>query len=99
MFSTCCVEESSWNDTAWKGTPDSARFNELVKAARSELNKDKRREMYWEAQKLHNEDGGALIWCFTNLVHGLNAKVGHPEKIASNWQMDGARAAERWWFA
>jgi len=97
MFSTCCVEDSSWNDTAWKGTPAADRFNQLVKDARSELDKDKRRQMYWEAQKLHNEDGGALVWGFTNLVHAVNKKISHPEKIASNWQMDGARAAERWW--
>ena len=99
MFSACCVEGSSWNDTAWKGTPAADRFNELVIAARGELDYEKRKAMYWECQKLHNEDGGAVVWGFANLVHGLNKRVSHPDVIASNWAMDGAKSSERWWFS
>lgn len=99
MFSACCVAGSSWNDTAWKGTPSADRFNELIVAARGELDYEKRKAMYWECQKLHNEDGGAITWGFTNLVHGVNKRIAHPEKIASNWAMDGGKSSERWWMA
>ncbi len=99
MFTTCCVAESNWNDTAWKGTPAADRFNELIVAARSELDDDKRREMYWECQRLVNEDGGSLVWGFTNYLHGLRDNVRYPQTVAGNWTLDGAKSAERWWFA
>ena len=99
MFTTCCVAESNWNDTAWKGTPAADRFNELIVAARSELDDSKRRAMYWECQKLVHNDGGSLVWGFTNYLHGLRDNVRHPEKVAGNWTLDGAKSMERWWFA
>ena len=99
MFTTCCVAESNWNDTAWKGTEAADRFNALIVAARSELDENKRREMYWECQRLVHEDGGSLVWGFTNYLHGLRDNVRHPEKVAGNWTLDGAKNMERWWFA
>ena len=99
MFTTCCVAESNWNDSAWKGTPAADRFNELIVAARSELDDDKRREMYWECQRLVHEDSGTLVWGFTNYLHGLRDNVRYPEKVAGNWTLDGAKSPERWWFA
>lgn len=99
MFTTCCVADSSWNDTAWKNTEAAGRFNKLVVAARSELDETKRRDMYWECQKLLHEDGGTIVWGFTNYLHGLRDNVKHPEMVAGNWTLDGCKSAERWWFA
>ncbi len=99
MFTTCCVAESSWNDTAWKNTEAADRFNQLIVAARSELDTAKRRDMYWECQRLVHEDGGEIVWGFTNYLHGLRDNVKHPEKVAGNWTLDGCKSAERWWFA
>ena len=99
MFTTCCVADSNWNDTAWKGTPAADRFNELIIAARAELDDNKRREMYWECQRLVHEDSGSLVWGFTNYLHGLRENVRHPEKVAGNWTLDVAKNMERWWFA
>ena len=55
--------------------------------------------MYWECQRLLHEDGGIIVWGFTNYLHGLSDKVMHPEKVAGNWTLDGCKSAERWWFA
>ena len=99
MFTTCCVADSNWNDTAWKNTEAADRFNELIVAARSELDTAKRRDMYWECQRLIHEDGGEIVWGFTNYLHGLRDNVMHPEKVAGNWTLDGCKSAERWWFA
>ena len=99
MFSSCCVADSDWNDTAWKTTDAAIRFNQLVVAARAELDQDKRREMYWECQRLLNEDGGELVWTFSNYISALSKKVMHPEKVAGNWVLDGNKNTERWWFA
>jgi peptide/nickel transport system substrate-binding protein len=44
MFTTAYAADSPWNDTHWKNK----RFNELLVQARTELDSDRRREMYWE---------------------------------------------------
>lgn len=98
MFSAGYTNTTPWNDTAWKGTPSSEKFNKLVLEARKELDSKKRRAMYYECQVLLNEDGGALIPLFANYIDGLSKKVGHEKKIAGNWDLDGEKAPERWWL-
>ncbi len=93
MFSTAYAEGVPWNDTNWSHP----RFNELLVAARSELDDAKRREMYFEMQKIVSDEGGVVIPMFANYVMGLSNKVKH-EKMGANWTMDGFRAIERWWF-
>ena len=99
MFSSAYVAGSEWNDTAWRTTDAAVRFNEVVVEARAELDEAKRRELYFEAQQLINVDGGALIPMFANYIMGLNKRVGTADDVAANWQLDGSKAHERWWFA
>jgi peptide/nickel transport system substrate-binding protein len=54
--------------------------------------------MYYEAQTIINDDGGALIPMFANHIHGVSKKVGHEDKVAGNWELDGNKSSERWWF-
>lgn len=98
MFVSAYTNDIKWNDTAWRDTEDSKKFNELVVAARGELEEAKRREMYHECQRLINHDGGAIIPMFANYIHGNAKKVAHAEEVAANWQMDGSKSHERWWF-
>ena len=99
MYASAYVEDTEWNDTAWRNTPAADRFNELVVAARAELDHDKRAEMYRETQMLVRDDGGALVPMFANYVMGHSKAVAHDEAVAANWEMDGNKAGERWWFA
>ncbi|MDE0112876.1 MAG: ABC transporter substrate-binding protein [Albidovulum sp.] len=99
MFSSAYVEGTEWNDTAWRDSPAAKRFNEVVILARAEIDEEKRRALYEEAQRLIHDDGGALIPMFANYIMGLSTEVAHPEEVAANWEMDGAKACERWWFA
>ncbi|MCB8838593.1 ABC transporter substrate-binding protein [Aurantimonas sp. VKM B-3413] len=92
-FSVGYSEGAAWNDTHWKND----RFNKLLVEARSELDEKKRAEMYAEMQRLVRDEGGVVLPMFANYVDGLRKNVGHG-KIASNWDLDGLRAAERWWF-
>ncbi len=98
MFTAAYVAESKWNDTAWTKGPAADRFNKLVIAARSELDTSKRREMYYECQVLISDDGGTLAPMFANYIMALNKKVAHGQ-VAGNWDKDGNKAIERWWFA
>ena len=98
MFTSAYIAETEWNDTAWRHTDAAKRFNVVVKEARAELDNARRRTLYREAQALINDDGGALVPMFANHIMGVSKAVGH-HKIAGNWEFDGAKAAERWWFA
>ncbi|RUW54074.1 ABC transporter substrate-binding protein [Mesorhizobium sp. M1A.F.Ca.ET.072.01.1.1] len=94
MFSQGYAADAAWNQGHWKN-PD---FNELLKAARSELDDAKRLEMYTKMQSICRDDGGEVIPVFANNVSAVSKKIGH-QKIASNWDLDGFRCPERWWFA
>ncbi|NIQ39367.1 MAG: twin-arginine translocation signal domain-containing protein [Proteobacteria bacterium] len=93
MFSTAYAEDSNWNDTFWKHE----RFNKLLKAARAELDEAKRRELYVECQRIVRDEGGVVIPMFANWIEAVSEKLRF-ENPAGNWEMDGYRAAERWWF-
>jgi peptide/nickel transport system substrate-binding protein len=93
MFSTAYAEDSAWNESFWKHE----RFNKLLKEARAELDEAKRREMFVECQKIVRDEGGSVIPLFGNWIEAATKKVRF-ENIAGNLEMDGNRAAERWWF-
>jgi peptide/nickel transport system substrate-binding protein len=93
MFSQAYSIESKWNETFWTHK----RFNDLLVAARSELDSDKRREMYGEMQRIMWEEGGTIIPLFSDFVFATNNKVKHAD-LAGNFDLDGLRCSERWWF-
>lgn len=95
MFSQVYAAGADWNDTHWKNE----RFNELLIAARTELDSGKRAAMYREMQLLVRNDGGAIIPMYANHVLARSDKVAHGEQIAANTSLDGWKCGERWWFA
>jgi peptide/nickel transport system substrate-binding protein len=98
MYSSAYVNDTEWNDTDWRTGAAADRFNELVIAARAELDEGKRAAMYKETQELVRDDGGAIIPMFANYIMGLSKEVSTGENVAANWELDGDRAGERWWF-
>ena len=68
-------------------------------AARSETDEAKRKDQYWEAQRLLQDDGGALVGMWASFIHAHGKGLAHEEEVAANWQSDGAKVSERWWFA
>lgn len=95
MFATAYTTGASWNESYWSNE----RFDELLVKARAELDDNKRREMYWEMQDLCANQGGSVIPMFNDFVFAVNDKVGLPETMGSNWDLDGSRWSERWWLA
>ena len=93
MFSTAYAKGASWNDTFW----EHERFNKLLLQARAELNDAKRREMYVEMQRIVRDEGGVVVPLFNNYVFAVNAKLQHGQ-LQGNWDMDGNKLTERWWF-
>lgn len=95
IFSQIYAAEASWNDTYWKNN----KFNKLMVEARAELETNKRRSMYVEMQQILHNDGGLILPLFQSNVMVYNQRVGVPEVVGNNWQLDGAKQAERWWFS
>jgi peptide/nickel transport system substrate-binding protein len=95
VFSQIYSKGADWNESRW----DNERFNALLIQARAELDTTKRREMYVEMQRLCHDDGGSIIPIFMAYTHAASKKIGMPEQIAANWELDGHKNGERWWFA
>ena len=94
MFSVAFAADAGWNESFWKND----RFNKLLKEARAELNEAKRREMYGEMQEIVRNDCGVIIPMFAADLTAASKKIKY-ENVAADWEMDGMRAHERWWFA
>ena len=94
MFSTAYMGGASWNDTFWKND----RFDKLLIEARAETNQAKRREMYYEMQQIVRDKGGVVVPMFANYVFGTSDKVAHGT-MAGNWDLDGDKFHERWWYS
>ncbi len=95
VFSQIYSSGADWNESHW----ENERFNKLLIIARGELDPVKRRELYVEMQILVHEDGGSVIPLYMAYTHAASTKVGLPDQIASNWELDGHKNGERWWFA
>ena len=95
IFSLGYAAGADWNETHFKN----GRFNKLLIEARAEIDAKKRTEMYGEMQRLVSDDGGSIIPFFRNWLFARRANVAHADQMSASWPLDGARGAERWWFA
>lgn len=95
MFSSAYEAGVPWNDSQW----DHPRFQELLYAARAELDSDKRREQYYEMQEILRDEGGVIIPMFANFVQAVGNNVVTPDVVGNTAQMDNNRMLERWSLA
>ncbi len=93
MFTVAYAAGAPWNDTNW----ENKRFNELLVAARAELDTDKRAKMYAEMQEICRDDSGTILPMYNQMVEASSAKLAHGP-ISGHMAMDGMRIAERWWM-
>ena len=94
ILSIAYLSTSPWNDTVI----NIPRVDELVVAARGELDADKRKAMYSEVQQILSTQGGTIIPAFGSDVAAVNDKVGIGENIGGGWEMDGGFFVKRWWM-
>ena len=94
MFSTAYKGGGSWNDTFWAHE----LFDHLLIEARAETDQEIRRQMYFTMQQIVRDQGGVVVPMFANYVFAMADKVQHGP-LAGNWDMDGTKFLERWWFA
>ncbi|MFO1088571.1 MAG: ABC transporter substrate-binding protein [Hyphomicrobiales bacterium] len=94
MFTVAYKSDAAWNDTGFKNK----RFDELLEQARSETDDAKRAAQYAEMQQLVHDDGGLINLCWSTYVNAHSKALAHGE-LATNWDLDGQKIAQRWWFA
>lgn len=93
MLSTAYSQGAKWNDAFWEHD----LFNKLLVEARSELDESKRAELYAQMQTIISDEGSTIIPLFNNYINAISTKVGTPEVVANDWDLDGQRAVLRWW--
>ena len=91
-FSQAFASTAAWNEGFWKNT----RFDELLVAARGELDEAKRKEMYGEMQRLVTDEGSVIIPMFSNDTYAISTAIGHGA-LQTLWPLDTRRCCERWW--
>jgi peptide/nickel transport system substrate-binding protein len=94
MFSIAYASDAAWNDSHWKHK----HFDKLLLEARAELNDAKRRQMYAEMQRIVRDEGSVIIPMFASIVEAASTKLKYVN-YAANYESDGGKLAERWWFA
>jgi peptide/nickel transport system substrate-binding protein len=94
MFSLAYQSGAPWNESGW----ENARFQELLLAARTELDSTKRRDQYTEMQMLCSTEGGSVIPMYANFVDAHSTKLAHGQ-VGNVYHLDSSRVIERWWFA
>ena len=94
MLSIAYAPGAAWNDTFW----NNARMGELLKSSLSEINPDKRHQMYCEMQTLVHEECGMVIPAHTNILDGVSNKIkGMPSNPLGN--LGAAEFPEFCWLA
>ena len=87
------LSDAPWNDSVSKDP----RVDELIVAARAELDEKKRGEQYREVQEIVSQNFGNIVWAFGSDVAVVNKKVAYGD-IGGGWEMDGGHAIKRWWM-
>lgn len=95
VFTLGYAPGADWNESHFKHE----RFDKLLVEARAELDVKKRAEMYAEMQRILHDEGSVIIPFFRNWIYARRATVAHDASLTGSWPLDGARGAERWWFA
>jgi len=95
ILSVANARGAAWNATKMEND----RFDELLVKARSELDEKLRREMYVEIQQIIHDEDGAITPMFNNYIWARSDKLANSGTIGGNFDVDGHRFSERWWFA
>jgi peptide/nickel transport system substrate-binding protein len=94
VFSQIYSTGADWNESRF----DNEAFMKLLVEGRAELDNQKRREIYVEMQRIVRDEGGSVIPLYASYVMAASDKLHIPEQLGNNWEIDGEKAMERWWY-
>ena len=94
MYTTAYLSTADWNDTNFYN----AKFDELLIAARGELDQAKRKAMYSEMAYIVRDEGGVILPMFNDFVDGVRTEIQGWVDDPNGELMNG-RALSRCWLA
>lgn len=93
MYSTAYLSTADWNDTRFKNE----QFDQLLLAARAELDQTKRKQMYADMGTIVHDDGGLICPMFNDFVEASSTRVsGFIEGIPGQILMNGYAPHRMW---
>ncbi len=92
MYSTAYITAADWNDTRFFNP----KFDQMVVAARAELNAAKRKTMYRDMALIVHNEGGVIVPMFNDTIDATGPKVGGWVKNPNAELMGGMAASECW---
>ncbi len=92
MYSTAYLSTADWNDTKFVDK----HFDELLIAARGELDPAKRKGMYSEMAHIVRDTGGLILPMFNDWVEGRRAEVGGWVANPAGTLMNGKALTQCW---
>jgi peptide/nickel transport system substrate-binding protein len=92
MYSTAYLSTAEWNDTKFKN----AKFDELLLAARGELDEAKRRSEYSEMANILRDEGGLILPMFNDFVSGVSDTIGGWADDPNGELMNGRSQVKCW---
>ncbi|MEA2779533.1 MAG: peptide/nickel transport system substrate-binding protein [Rhodospirillaceae bacterium] len=93
MFSIAYKSDAPWNESFWKHP----KFDEVLVAARAELDRSKRQQMYRDLQLMVHDDGGELIPMFNNFLDGGTKRLKGFKPMPA-YELSGYRAPAQVWL-
>ncbi len=95
MFTTAYLSTADWNDTRF----NSARFDELLVAARAELDDAKRTAMYAEMGGILRDTGGLICPMFNDFIDATTDRVAGWVDGAAGFALMNSYAPLKMWVA
>ena len=92
IYSTAYMSKADWNDSRFFNP----KFDQMVVAARGELNQARRKQMYRDIALIAHEEAGAIIPMFNDTIDGIGPKVGGWVDSPVAELMGGMASSECW---
>jgi peptide/nickel transport system substrate-binding protein len=95
MYSTAYYSKADWNDTRFFRED----FDKMLFAARSELDKEKRKKIYADMGQIVRDEGGVITPMFNDFIDATSAKVAGWIKDGNQEMMGGYALSKCWLVA
>ncbi|HEV7253302.1 MAG TPA: ABC transporter substrate-binding protein [Mesorhizobium sp.] len=92
MYTTAYQSKADWNDTRFFNE----KFDQMLIAARGELDEAKRKQIYADMATIVRDEGGLILPMFNDFIDAVSDRVQGFEKHPQAEMMDGYALAECW---
>ena len=95
MFTTAYLSTADWNDTRFKNE----QFDQMLIAARAELDSDKRKQMYADMGMILRDEGGLICPMFNDFVDATSERIAGWQEGVAGYALMNSYAPHVMWVA